>query len=90
MCVFQNEQYIKTLLWMHYNSRRPHQVPRLSDSNKNLSLQCAQGHRNWTGEDGQIIVWSYSSLHLSSFSDLVHTIALDFCICQTGETRCGL
>jgi len=36
---------------MGYNSRRPHQVPLISTTNRKKRLQFARAHQNWTVED---------------------------------------
>ena len=41
----------QTLRRMGYNSRRLWQIPLLSAKNRNMRLQCAQAHQNWTVED---------------------------------------
>ena len=43
---------------MGYNSKRPHRVQLLSAENRNLRLQWAQAHQNWTPEDWKTMTWS--------------------------------
>uniref|UniRef100_A0AAY5KDC6 Transposase Tc1-like domain-containing protein n=1 Tax=Esox lucius TaxID=8010 RepID=A0AAY5KDC6_ESOLU len=47
-----------TLRRMGYNSRRPHRVPLISNTNRKKRLQFARAHQNWTVEDWKNVAWS--------------------------------
>ncbi len=59
----------RTLKQMGYSSRRPHQVPLLSDKNRKRRLQFAQAHWNWTIEDWKNVAWSDEFRFLLRHSD---------------------
>ncbi|KAJ0009398.1 hypothetical protein NQD34_001100 [Periophthalmus magnuspinnatus] len=46
-----------TLRRMGYNSRRPHRVPLISNTNRKKRLQFARAHQNWTVEDWKNVAW---------------------------------
>jgi len=54
---------------MGYNSRRPHQVPLISTTNRKKMLQFARAHQNCTVEDWKTVAWSDESQFLLRHSD---------------------
>ncbi len=54
----------QTLKQMGSSSRRPHQVPLLSDKNRTRRIKFTQAHQNWTIEDCKNVVWSDESRFL--------------------------
>jgi len=46
---------------MGYNSRRPHQIPLISTTNRKKRLQFARAHQNWTVKDWNNVAQSDES-----------------------------
>uniref|UniRef100_A0A803JTL4 Transposase Tc1-like domain-containing protein n=1 Tax=Xenopus tropicalis TaxID=8364 RepID=A0A803JTL4_XENTR len=69
-----------TLRWMGYNSRRPHQVPLISTTNRKKRLQFAQAHQNWTVEDWKNVAWSdESEFGVNRMRTWIHHALLPLC-----------
>lgn len=58
----QQSIYEDTTRTTFYNTRRPHQVPLISTTNRKKRLQFAQAHLNWTVEDWKNVAWSDESI----------------------------
>lgn len=65
----QQSIYEDTTRTTFYNTRRPHQVPLISTTNRKKRLQFAQAHLNWTVEDWKNVAWSDESRFLLRHSN---------------------